>query len=150
VPSVLDIPAELLVLGLRLLLIAAIYGFLAMVIREIHRDWKRASQARAPAFGLVVTRSDSGDIPVGQTFELSPLSTIGRLADATVRLNDEHVSARHAEITRAANGSWLLRDAGSTNGTQLNGRQVTGDVPVSPGDLISLGTVTLRLEPIAR
>jgi pSer/pThr/pTyr-binding forkhead associated (FHA) protein len=150
VPSILDIPVELLMLGLRLLLIAALYGFLAMVIREIHRDWKRAPRAPAPAFGLVVARSSSENIPVGQTFELRRLTTIGRMPDATVRLNDEHISARHAEIARTANGSWLLRDAGSTNGTQLNGWAVDGQVTVRPGDLIQVGTVTLRLEAMER
>ena len=149
-PTLLDIPAELLLLGLRLLLVAALYGFLAMVIREIHRDWKRSAPAPTPTFGLVVTGSGSDAIAVGQTFELTRLSTIGRSPDATVRLEDEHISTRHAELSRLASGAWRIRDAGSTNGTQLNGRAVAGELPVQPGDLIQLGTVTLRLEAIER
>jgi hypothetical protein len=150
VPSVLDIPAELLVLGLRLALIVAIYGFLVIVVREVRRDWKRAEQPNAAAFGLVVTHSGTDEVAVGQVFELRRLSTIGRLPEATIRLNDEHVSARHAEMSRSADGSWLLRDVGSTNGTQLNGKTITGQVPVRAGDLIGLGSSTLRLESLSR
>jgi hypothetical protein len=141
-------PVELLVLGLRLALIVAIYGFLAVVLREIYRDWKRGEQPSPRAFGLVVTRSGAGDVPVGEIFELARVSTIGRLPEATVHLNDEHVSARHAEMSRSANGSWLLRDLGSTNGTQVNGRPISAPATVHSGDLIELGTVTLRLETL--
>jgi hypothetical protein len=150
VPSVLDIPAELLVLGLRLALIVAIYGFLVIVVREVRRDWKRAEQPHAAAFGLVVTHSRTDEVAIGQVVELRRLSTIGRLPEATIRLNDEHVSARHAEMSRSADGSWLLRDVGSTNGTQLNGKTITGQVPVRAGDLIGLGSSTLRLESLSR
>jgi hypothetical protein len=146
VSSLAEIPVELLVLGLRLLFIAAIYGFLLMVIREIRKDWQRAPRPRSSTFSLVVVCSRSESMPVGQRFPLSPLSTLGRAAEATIRLNDEHVSARHAEITRGSNDTWLVRDAGSTNGTLLNGQRVSGQTQVRPGDLIDLGVVTLRLE----
>jgi FHA domain-containing protein len=144
----MEIPVELLVLGLRLLFILAIYGFLFVVIREIHTDWKRAQNSSPAALGLVVARSESDGIPIGQTFVLDQHNIIGRLPAATIRLNDEHVSARHAEISRGSNGSWLLRDAGSTNGTRLNGQTISGQVQVRAGDLIGLGTVDLRLEPL--
>jgi hypothetical protein len=146
----LDIPAELLVLGLRVALIVAIYGFLVIVLREVRRDWKRAGQPPPATFGLVVTHSGTDAVPVGQVFELRRVSTIGRLPEATVRLNDEHVSARHAEMLRSTDGSWLLRDVGSTNGTQLNGKTITGQVPVRDGDLIGLGASTLRLESLSQ
>jgi hypothetical protein len=146
----MEIPVELLVLGLRILFILAIYGFLFVVIREIHRDWKRAPESASAPLGVVVASSASEAIPVGQKFVLDQLSTIGRLPGSTIRVNDEHVSARHAEIVHSSNGSWLLRDAGSTNGTRLNGQRISGQVQVRAGDLIELGTVALRLEPLDR
>jgi len=138
------------VLGLRIALIVAIYGFLVIVLREVHRDWKRGEQPYSATFGLVVTHSGTDGVPIGQVFELRRLSTMGRLPEATVHLDDEHVSARHAEMSRSADGSWLLRDVGSTNGTQLNGKTITGQVPVHAGDLIGLGGSTLRLESLSR
>ncbi|MGW7555473.1 FHA domain-containing protein, partial [Streptomyces rimosus] len=50
------------------------------------------------------------------------------------------VSRSHAEL-RNANGAWLLRDLGSTNGTCVNGRRVVGEVGVQPGDHVAFGSV---------
>jgi len=54
------------------------------------------------------------------------------------------VSWHHACITHAS-GSLLLKDLGSTNGTFLNGQRVIAPQAVKPGDVIHLGTFTLRL-----
>ncbi|HET6762730.1 MAG TPA: FHA domain-containing protein, partial [Longimicrobiaceae bacterium] len=48
------------------------------------------------------------------------------------------VSARHATLVRDGAG-WVLRDLGSTNGTWLNRRRVSGDAPLRDGDRIVLG-----------
>src|SRR5262245_56759014 len=98
--SFLEVPTELLVLALRLLFIAALYGCALVVIREIHKDWQKQGPAQSPAagYGLVVVSSAADGISVGQRFPLARLSTIGRIQGATVRLTDEHISANHAEI----------------------------------------------------
>lgn len=51
---------------------------------------------------------------------------------------DLDVSARHAEI-RALGARYLLADAGSTNGTFVNGRALEGELELRPGDVIALG-----------
>lgn len=48
------------------------------------------------------------------------------------------VSVRHAEL-RFENGTWLLADLGSRNGTYLNGKPVSTGTPVKDGDVIRLG-----------
>jgi FHA domain len=149
-PSVFEIPAELIVLGLRIAIIIALYGFLFIVIREIRKDWKRTTVTRSSSFGLVVSSSQSDKVEVGRVFELDDRNSIGRLQNSAIRLDDEHISARHAEVFVGANGTWLLRDAGSTNGTRLNGEPVSGQVHIKSGDLIDLGTVTFRFEHIGR
>jgi hypothetical protein len=149
-PSVFEIPAELILLGLRIAIIIALYGFLFIVIREIRKDWKRSTVTRSGSFGLVVSSSQSDKVEVGQVFELDDRNSIGRLQSSAIRLDDEHISARHAEVFRGTSGTWLLRDAGSTNGTRLNGEPVSGQVQVKSGDLIDLGTVTFRLDEIDR
>jgi hypothetical protein len=67
---------------------------------------------------------------------------------------DPAVSHLHAVLERQADGSYTLRDLGSTNGTTLNddptpiGREV--GAPVSDGDRIHIGawtTITLRKTP---
>jgi hypothetical protein len=54
---------------------------------------------------------------------------------------DSAVSHRHALLNRQANGSFVIRDIGSTNGTKLNGVELTAmvDVPIKDGDELTLG-----------
>jgi two-component system NtrC family sensor kinase len=66
---------------------------------------------------------------------------IGRQKCA-VRLTDKTVSRRHASIS-ARNGTWMLEDLGSANGTYLNGVKVTRPMPVSRGDQIRCGATLL-------
>ena len=75
--------------------------------------------------------------------------TIGRLGDNDVQLEEGSVSSRHAEIA-VQDGAAVLRDLGSTNGTFLNGEQVTGEVPLNEADEIYFGSVrTVFMEPVA-
>lgn len=68
--------------------------------------------------------------------------TIGRDAACDLVLSDMTVSRTHADLRLEANG-WLLSDAGSTNGTRLNGWRVTSPVPVRAGDQVTFGSMTL-------
>ncbi|MBI2939747.1 MAG: DUF3662 domain-containing protein [Chloroflexi bacterium] len=68
---------------------------------------------------------------------------LGRALDNDVVLEDSRVSRHHAEVGRSPAG-YLLRDLGSTNGTQVNGRAIQ-EHPISPGDRLSLGGVEIRL-----
>ena len=54
---------------------------------------------------------------------------------------DDAVSSRHAILTLAADGSLVLRDIGSSNGTMLNGKEITAmaDIEIASGDEITLG-----------
>lgn len=72
-----------------------------------------------------------------------PLS-VGRAPGSVLRLNDGTVSRSHAQL-RNSGGGWHLRDLGSANGTWVNGRRITGSVPVRPGDQVRFGQVAFRL-----
>ncbi len=68
-------------------------------------------------------------------------ATLGRSRDCEVVVDDVNVSRRHAEVRPGPEaGSWTVRDLGSTNGTRVNGRPVTGAQAVRPGDRLELGT----------
>ena len=74
--------------------------------------------------------------------------TVGRLGDNDVQLDEASVSSRHAEIEISEAGA-VLRDLDSTNGTFLNGDQVTGEVALGEGDEIYFGGVRSIFMPPA-
>ena len=57
------------------------------------------------------------------------------------------VSKNHAVLTRYDDGSWTITDAESKNGVKVNGERME-ICALEPEDLIDLGGVQMRLEPI--
>ena len=72
---------------------------------------------------------------------------VGRASDNELTLNDASVSKIHAALLMTAEGSLLVADTGSTNGTFLNGRRIAyGESRViEDGDVIGFGDVEVRL-----
>jgi DNA-directed RNA polymerase subunit RPC12/RpoP len=78
---------------------------------------------------------------------INPVSTIGRTSQGRaiypdISLDfDDAVSSRHAILTINPDGSLVLRDIGSSNGTMVNGREIaaTIDITIRSGDKITLG-----------
>ncbi|MEV0319201.1 FHA domain-containing protein [Streptomyces sp. NPDC050658] len=71
---------------------------------------------------------------------------IGRSADADVPLDDPDVSRLHCAVTLGPDGRVTVTDLDSTNGTSVDGREVTGrPVRLSPGSLLRIGESALRL-----
>jgi S1-C subfamily serine protease len=78
----------------------------------------------------------------GQTDVLSqsPI-TVGRHPQCELRFDAEKdldVSTRHASVNRVGD-LWVIRDLGSTNGTFVNGKQLTQDHVLVTGDVIRFG-----------
>lgn len=87
----------------------------------------------------------------GNRIALKPgLFRIGRDPLCEIRLKAESISRRHASL-RVEKDRVLLLDHGSRNGVRVNGERVYGEVEISPGDRIEIGTEALTLlEPRAR
>ena len=75
-----------------------------------------------------------------------PLVHIGRGLISDVRLEDLHVSRRHAIIAQRGDGVRVLDDRSST-GTFVNGRKVTVSY-LADGDVVRLGRVVFRFVEI--
>jgi pSer/pThr/pTyr-binding forkhead associated (FHA) protein len=71
------------------------------------------------------------------------LITIGRISENLLQIEDVSVSSRHAQLTLDASGDYILRDLGSTNGTELNGREIEPetDHKLQDGDKLRFGKI---------
>jgi hypothetical protein len=81
-------------------------------------------------------------------FALSPdknLMVIGRGTESDIQLPDGQVSRRHAEI-RLMGDQISIADAGSTNGTYVNGERIQGTRVLRPGDAIRIGSSEFVLD----
>lgn len=102
------------------------------------------AQATAPAGRYLSVERD------GETLLLAlsrPITHIGRGLIADVRLEDPHVSRRHAILALRGDGARVLDDR-SGNGTFVNGRRITVS-HLSDGDVLRFGRAVLRYTVIA-
>lgn len=102
---------------------------------------KQPKQKRGVARNLVVT---DGSL-AGTTIELSdqPIS-VGRASDCTLVLDDDYASNRHARFV-AQQGTWIVEDLGSTNGTFLGRERITGPTVVPLGAAVRIGKTVIEL-----
>jgi hypothetical protein len=76
-----------------------------------------------------------------------PITHIGRGLHADLRLEDPHVSRRHAIIAQRGDGARVLDDR-SRHGVFVNGRSVSIGY-LADGDVLRLGRVVFRFSEIA-
>lgn len=82
----------------------------------------------------------------GRTYQTpNEPSIIGRVSDQ-IQLTDNSASRRHAEV-RPSNGSWVLVDLNSSNGTFLNGQRIVTPIKLKQGDQIKVGSTLLVFNP---
>jgi two-component system, NtrC family, response regulator AtoC len=100
---------------------------------------ERAARA-APRAVLVVYGPDATtrviEVPDGAQL------TFGRSRNATVHVESERVSRIHARVTRRGD-VLAVEDAGSRNGTWVNGAAITGAHVLASGDEIVVGPATI-------
>ncbi|MCW2724398.1 MAG: hypothetical protein JWN35_1319 [Frankiales bacterium] len=139
-------------------LLALLWLFVISAVRTMRADlWGTRSAVRAPvpaaapraakptrrtqARRLVVTEGSLA----GTTISLGEAAvTLGRADDSTLVLTDDYASSRHARLV-PGDGSWLVEDLGSTNGTYLGQNKVTRPTPVPLGQPIRIGKTVLEL-----
>ena len=145
---------DVLLLILRVVTAAALLAFsgavFAVLWRDYHASARFAEGVQRQQGRLVVVRAGDGmrhngaDL-VGASFPLLPLTSVGRAPTNTIVLDEPFASQEHALVTRRG-GQWWLEDRDSSNGTRLNGQQVTVPVVLSSGDVIEIGRVQLKIE----
>lgn len=83
---------------------------------------------------------------VGRRIALDGPVRLGRKSDAfgVGVLDDSHLSRAHAEFDRGTGGTPIIRDAGSRNGTYVNGSRIQ-EHPLVSGDVVGLGRALLMV-----
>ncbi len=85
-------------------------------------------------------------LPSGERVGLGEHTTsIGRLPECTITIDDGNVSREHARIKPGASG-YVVQDLGSTNGTLVNGQRISGTRMLADGDIVSFGSTHVRFE----
>ncbi len=109
--------------------------------RQPQRPPRQPRPGRGTPRFLVVTEGGLSGLSIDLTDQQI---TLGRANDATLVLNDDYASSRHARIF-PQDGQWIVEDLGSTNGTYLDRQKVTRPTPVPMGVPIRIGKTVLEL-----
>ena len=89
---------------------------------------------------LIMVRGDF----IGQVYELvKDVTWLGRSDAADLVISDTSISRKHAMVVLRADG-FYLSDLESTNGTQLNRKDVTTACLLQEGDKVAVGNVVFK------
>lgn len=125
--------------------------------RERAGDWLvwEAGPWRPPTArrDTLVSGPDTRLLPSGESLAIElaakrggPEVKLGRESDNDLVIDDATLSRVHLVFRRDPVGRWTVRDAGSRNGTRVDGVPVRAEaVPLVPGSLIEAGAVRLTL-----
>jgi pSer/pThr/pTyr-binding forkhead associated (FHA) protein len=81
----------------------------------------------------------------GRQLTLGGPIVIGRAPDVDLTLEDDQVSRHHAKVSPTPDGSAVVEDLGSANGTFVNHNELHGSAQLEPGDELLLGVTVIEL-----
>ena len=151
---------EPIALGLKFGFLAVLYLFLLWVGRSAMKELKRTTApapeatgfhqasgpgGRAPATDAFLAVVKGGGLDPGDRYDLFGGLSIGRGAEADLRIEDRFASGIHCRIY-SRGPAYYVEDMNSTNGTFLNGGQLHGEAALSDLDEIRIGDTELRFE----
>lgn len=116
-----------------------IYAIIRMIFLDIRAMNRKKSGSLAEAYLKLINLRRDLDFAIDESYELEDDEVIGRGNKCTLRLPDKYLSVKHCRIYKS-DGSFFIEDLGSTNGTFLNGDELTNEaVELIDGDKISIG-----------
>lgn len=129
--------------------IIILYAIIVFALRIMYKDVKSGGRRRPnssrKSYGVeVVTISDDSNIKKGSVIPIRGMVTIGRKEENSVVLSDPHVSGQHAKFV-IKNNILYVEDLGSTNGTYVNEKHISGKVKLFGRDEIRIGTTVFRV-----
>jgi hypothetical protein len=155
-----SIAVEEALLLLKIGFLVLLYLFIWRIVRSASRDLRlpQESMVLAPhqvrqlvgappakTGRLVVLQSPALEQGTERVLD-SAAVTVGRGSQNDLPLErDDFASARHARFEPRRDGVWI-EDAGSTNGTFVNGARLSKPHRLRPGDVVRIGQTDLRYE----
>ena len=112
-------------------------------IAEMRQTRTELSAGTPPKPETVRSLPEAGLLSDGKRIPLKAVTRIGRKPDNDIGLSDPDVSGQHARI-RFEESAFLIEDLRSTNGTYLNGQQISSPTRLASGALIKLGGTQLQ------
>jgi hypothetical protein len=163
---------QIVLLAGKFVLLLILYVFIYQVVRSSTREFRVSANVAGRQFGsaaagpvamaqrvsepevaapsgsnwaLVVLKSPS--IKRGETFVLAPGSrvVVGRAPEMDIYVDDTFVSSKHA-LFESVGGELAVEDLHSTNGTLVNGREISGASGLQAGDRVEIGDTVFEVE----
>ncbi|MDT7778485.1 MAG: hypothetical protein QOC99_997 [Acidobacteriota bacterium] len=138
------------------------FGEFEEELKQQDEQARRAGEVAADAVPKAKIQAATNDTPVAarvmmpeRSFEkILPFRpggrriNVGRVADNDLQLEHQSVSKIHASLVMNREGTLLVADTGSTNGTFINGRRISyGEArQIVDGDVVSFGDVEVRFK----
>ncbi|MBR1969341.1 MAG: FHA domain-containing protein [Clostridia bacterium] len=118
-----------------------IYVIIRMIFLDIHTMYRKKSGGFADAYLKLINLRQDLDFPVDESYEVSDNEVIGRGKKCDISIADRYLSTKHSRIFKSS-GKFYLEDLESTNGTYLNGEELTDKaVELLDGDKITVGRI---------
>jgi hypothetical protein len=143
---------EPLVVALKFGFLAVLYLFLLWVARSAMKDLGRGAEpaavekpARSSSVSAQLVVVAAKGYEPGTSWNIDGGLTMGRSDMAEIRVDDAFASSSHARLFRRGDVMWV-EDMGSTNGTYLNGRQISSAERLKRGDVIRIGDSEYRYQ----
>ncbi len=159
--------SELALTLVRLGFLILLWVFVLMTVLVLRRDLRQPAEARPPGRERRAARTAKPPRPpkvakqqkvkgsklvviegplVGTIVPLADVQiTIGRAPDSTLIIDDDYASSRHARIY-PSEGSWVVEDLGSTNGTWIDRSRITSPTVLPVGAPLRVGRTTLQIQ----
>lgn len=124
-----------------------IYLFIIKIIQLVTQDIevmrrRKNGDASVHTYIKLLNLRHNLDFSVAENYPIMQDSVLGRSQKCDIPVNDPFLSQRHAAFLWR-DGACYLQDVGSTNGTFLNGKRISGDpIELLSGDKIDIGQLS--------
>lgn len=142
--------SKMLAIIFSIIFIVILYVIIYYALKIMYKDMKtggrrKPNTVRRKSFGIeVIEVANEGDIKRGTVIPIKGDVTLGRKDGNSIILIDQHVSGNHAKFS-IRNDSLYIEDLNSTNGTIVNGKEISGKVKLYPKDEIKIGTTIFKV-----